>query len=75
MSWSADIVTEPSRDHELCVDLLEGGVHRARLRRNERLELELVCYEGDFTIPADWLVGIIQRFSAESDSTGGRDGA
>jgi hypothetical protein len=75
MSWSADIVSEPSRNHELCVDLFEGGVHRGRLRRNERLELELVCYEGDYTIPADWLVGIIQRFSAETGSTPRQDGA
>jgi hypothetical protein len=44
MTWSADIVSEPSRNHELCVDLFEGGVHRARIRRNERRELELVCY-------------------------------
>ena len=75
MGWSADIVSEPSRDHDLCVDLFEGGVHRARLRRNERRELELVCYEGEFTIPGEWLVGIIQRFIAETGSTRGRTGA
>jgi hypothetical protein len=75
MSWSADIGSEPNRNHELCVDLFEGGVHRARIRRNERLELELVCYEGEFTIPADWLVGIIQRFIAETGSARGRGGA
>jgi hypothetical protein len=75
LSWSADIVSEPSRNHELCIDLFEGGVHRARLRRNERRELELVCYEGEFTIPADWLVGIIQRFVAETGSARGEGGA
>ena len=74
MTWTADLVTEPSRNHNLCIDLFEDGVHRARISRNERDELELTCYGGEFRIPADWLVGIIQRFEAETDSAPGREG-
>jgi hypothetical protein len=66
MTWTADIVTEPDRGHDLCVDLFESGVHRARVQRNDRREVELMCYGGDFAIPADWLLGIIQRFVAET---------
>lgn len=67
MAWSADIVSEPSRDHELCVDLLENGVHQARIQRNERRELEVVCYGGDrIAIPAEWLVSVIQQFIADT---------
>jgi hypothetical protein len=68
MAWSADIVTEPSREHELCVDLFEDGVHQARVRRNERRELEFVCYGAGFTIPAEWLIGVIERFRVETGS-------
>lgn len=68
MTWTADIVSEPNANHELCVDLFESGSHRARLRRDKRGELELVCYGDQFTIPVEWLVGIIQRFRA--DTTG-----
>jgi hypothetical protein len=74
MDWRAEIVSEPSQNHKLCVDLFEDGVHRARVRCNERLEMELVCYQGDFTIPADWLVGIIQRFVADTGSKRGGNG-
>jgi hypothetical protein len=66
MTWTADILTEPSRDHELCVDLYDDDVVRGRIRRNERFEVELICYGGEFAIPADWLVGIIQRFTEET---------
>ena len=68
MTWSADIVSEPSQNHQLCIDLFEGGTHRARVQRNECGDLELVCYGGELTIPAEWLVGIIQRFIAETSS-------
>jgi len=72
MRWDADIVTEPTRNHELCLDLFEGGIHRARLQRGDTGEFELVCYGEHFAIPAKWLVDIIQRFLSETidrDST------
>lgn len=69
MSWTADIATEPSRSHQLCVDLFEGDVHRARIHRTEQGEVELVCYAGGFSIPAEWLMGLIQRFISETDLT------
>lgn len=71
MTWSADIVSEPSRKHELCLGLFESGLHRARVHGDERGEVELVCYGGEVTIPAEWLVGIIQRFIVETSSTRG----
>jgi hypothetical protein len=65
MQWTAEIVTEPTTNHELCVDLFDDGVHRARIRRNDRSEFELVCYGDQFTIPAEWLASVIKRFIAD----------
>ena len=66
MKWTAEIVSEPTRNHELCVDLFEDDIHRARLQRNERRELELVCYRGQFAIPAEWLADVVERFAQDS---------
>lgn len=67
MRWTADVVSEPSMDHSLCVDLYEDGVHRGRLQWNATRELELVFYGGKETaMPAEWLLGIVQRFKSET---------
>ena len=67
--WRADVVTEPARDHELCLDLFEDDIHRARLQRNEQGEFTLVCYGDEFELPALWLVNTIQRFVAKAPSS------
>lgn len=71
MRWTAEIVSEPAMNHSLCVDLFETDVHRARIRWSDRNEVELVFYGGgEIAVPAEWLVGIIQRFVAETGRKG-----
>jgi len=64
--WTADVVTEPSKDHALCLDLFEDEIHRARLQRNDQGQLVLVCYGDTFEVPAVWLANVIQRFVADA---------
>ena len=65
--WSAEIMTDPMRDHKLHVELREGGNYRARLYRDDVGMIQLWFYKGtDTTIPVDWLLSIIERFSRES---------
>jgi hypothetical protein len=67
VAWGADITNDPDRNYELYVELLQDDAHRARIQRNERRELELVCYGGDrIAIPAEWLVSVIQQFIADT---------
>jgi hypothetical protein len=68
MEWTADIVSEPARGHQLCVDLSEGETFRARIERNDGDVFELVVYEGPLRIPAEWLAQIIERFIADKRS-------
>jgi hypothetical protein len=74
MEWTADVVSEPTREHELCLDLYEGSVHRARLQRKGDREFELVCYGGDFAIPAVWLANLINGFIEDIGRSGVRRG-
>ncbi len=70
MEWSADIMTDPLRDHKLHVELREDGNFRGRLYKDELGKLQLRFYRGAETIiPVDWLLGIIQRFSEEPGVT------
>lgn len=72
MDWRAEIVSEPGRGHELCVDVFEGDVHRARIQRSPCGVVEFVSYADQFSVPAGWLIGVIQRFNAETGPTGAR---
>ena len=65
MGWTADIVSEPTRNHELCVDLFEDGVHRARIERNDVGEVIFVSYGNPFAIPVEWLREVTERFVSE----------
>jgi hypothetical protein len=67
MRWTAEITNDPRKDYELYVELLEDDVSQARLQWNDRGELELVFYGGKETaMPAEWLIGIVQRFKSET---------
>jgi len=64
MIWTAEIMTDPMREHKLHVELEEEGRYRGRLYRDEVGKLQLQIYDGaQSTIPVEWLLGIIQRFS------------
>ena len=66
MEWTAEIMTDPARDHELHVELLEDGKYRARLYKDRGGFLCLHVYEGDeATMPVEWLLGIIAKFRNE----------
>jgi hypothetical protein len=64
-TWTADIATDPSRDHGLYVELMEDEHYRARIEWNTQRQLEIRCY-GSCTIPAEWLVGILEQFRTET---------
>jgi hypothetical protein len=67
MKWTADIMTDPMRDHKLHVELKEDGNFRARIYRDESGQVQLRVYDGPGSIiPVEWLLGIIQRFSREN---------
>jgi hypothetical protein len=67
MGWTAEITNDPRKDSELYVELLEDDGSQARLQWIDRGELELVFYGGEETaVPAEWLVGIVQRFMSET---------
>ena len=65
MKWTADIMTDPMREHQLHIEFQEDGKYRCRLY-NENGQLQLRVYDGPgFVIPVEWLLDIIQRFSKE----------
>ena len=66
MRWRAEWVTEPSRDHDLCLDLYDEEAHRARIQWNDRGQVELMCWGSGFAIPAEWLVQVIQDYIAQT---------
>ena len=66
MSWTADIMTDPSRGHELHVELSEGGKPRARVYEDENGHLQLGLYDGfPGVIPVEWLMEIVERFKVD----------
>lgn len=68
MDWTADVVNDPSRDYDLCVDLWEGDQHRATIFRSPEGEVRLKVYPSSdkaMEVPAHWLVEVLQR--AEKD--------
>lgn len=66
MSWTADIVNDPTRDFDLYVELMLDDTHVARLQRNADGQLELRYYGGGpVAIPLDWLFGLAKRFEEE----------
>ena len=70
MSWTADIMTDPMRDHQLHIEIQEDGNYRCRLY-NENGQLQLRVYDGPgFFIPVSWLQDIIQSFSKEVQGAG-----
>jgi hypothetical protein len=66
MTWSAEITNDPTREHDLYVELLEDDEYRGRIFRKKDGELVLVVYEREgVEIPLMWLRGLIER--AEKD--------
>lgn len=65
--WTADITNDPERDFDLCIDVYEGDVHRARIEPDGEGHLVLRVYAvpQDVSIPLQWLSGIIQRAQSE----------
>jgi hypothetical protein len=64
MKWTAEVMTDPMRDHKLHVELSDDGHFRGRLYLDELGKLQLQIYAGSpSTMPVDWLVGIIHRYS------------
>ncbi len=69
-TWTADIMTDPSRNHKLHVELQEDGHFRARLFQDDSGALQLRVYDGkETTIPVDWLLGIVRHFQEDSVAT------
>jgi hypothetical protein len=66
MGWRADWMTDPSRDHDHCLDLFEDESPRAQLRWNDRGEAELMTWGNGVAIPAEWLVKLVQDFVAQT---------
>jgi len=68
-NWTADITTDPDRNHQLLVELQENDEYRARLYE-EGGELKLLVYEGSArsVIPVNWLLGIIDGFRKDLES-------
>jgi hypothetical protein len=65
-NWTADIMTDPLRDHKLCVELQEDGEYRARLFQDSSAVLQLRIYDGkEITIPVKWLFGIVRHFQED----------
>ncbi|HEY7118120.1 MAG TPA: hypothetical protein VH475_16140 [Tepidisphaeraceae bacterium] len=62
-NWTADIMTDPSRGHQLHVELLEDDRPIAGLFEDESGQLQMRLYDGlAGVIPVEWLLGIIARF-------------
>jgi hypothetical protein len=65
-NWTAELMTDPARDHAPVVELLEDMFSRGRIFQDEAGALVFQLYEKPLSpIPADWLRGIIERFSDE----------
>jgi hypothetical protein len=68
-TWTADIMTDPDRDHKLHVELQEDGNYRARLFQDDNGRLRLRIYGGkDSTMPVDWLLRIIRHYQEDLGS-------
>ena len=68
-NWSADITNDPDNDYNLYVELMEDEEYRASLFRDKSGKLQLKIYKGSGSvIPVDWLLGIIQRFTEDTES-------
>lgn len=66
MIWTAEIMTDPDRAHQLHVELMDENAYRARLYQDEAGQLQLQLYDGmPAVIPVKWLMEIISRFSQD----------
>jgi hypothetical protein len=64
--WTAEIINDPNRSHELYVELLERDDYRARLYRDDTGQMQLRVYEGpEAVIPAKWLAAIITQLNED----------
>ena len=74
--WRAEIVNDPTRDFELCVELYESEYHRATIRRHLSGALVLVWFlslDADIVeVPAKWLQELLNRAERELPVTGER---
>lgn len=63
MNWTANIVNDPNQNYDLVVEICEGHQHRATIRRPPSGTLTLCVYteDGDFDVPARWLIDVLQR--------------
>lgn len=71
MDWTADIANDPTRDHQLCIELREGDRHRGTVFRNQAGEIRVKlypCADGAIDVPGGWLKEILE--GAENDLPG-----
>jgi hypothetical protein len=58
--WTADFVTDPLRDHALCVDLQEDGEFQARVElTDEGCVLHVYPSADGVRVPAAWLAKLL----------------
>ncbi len=63
MDWTADFVNDPGSDFDLCIDIMEGDIHRATLSCDKDGTVKMVVYPSSiksFAIPVSWLAGVLQ---------------
>ncbi|MBI5723878.1 MAG: hypothetical protein HZA50_07975 [Planctomycetes bacterium] len=71
MEWTAEIMTDPARDHELHVELRQDELYRARIYQDEQGKIQLQLYDGKPGIlPVEWLTGIIDGFKNDLRTSG-----
>jgi hypothetical protein len=65
--WTADFVTDPDRDHALCIEIADDKQIFMTIRRNDEGELVVVAYPSTETseVPASWLRSILENAEHE----------
>ena len=67
-TWTADIATDPKRDHRLHLELLENEEFRGRVIRADDGHWRITFYEAVSDVPWDWLAAILERFKRDTTS-------
>jgi hypothetical protein len=72
--WTAEIMTDPARNHKLHVELKEDDRYRARLYQDEEGRLQLQLYDGlPAVVPVQWLLDVVARFGKDVGMTRGEE--
>jgi hypothetical protein len=66
--WTADIATDPDRDHRLYLELLEDEEFRGRVIRADDGQVRITFYEAVADVPWDWLAATIESFKRDIKS-------